>query len=160
MQAYRRVKALVAVVLCGYAVAAVVLKASLRHEAEVFPVFAWSVFTTVPAENAEYALRILAVAGDALDPPRFYEEVPSFFPESQRVEVFWIAQRLGRALDSGDVERIRAHRLLLERQHLRGRGTLQYEIVHRTFNTLARWSTGQFKSIRPLATFSTERTAQ
>ena len=156
MQSYRRLKLLVAAILCGYAAAALVLKVTLRREGEVFPLFSWSLYSKVPGEDADYAVRILSVAGAALDPPLFPQEAQSFFTGTEPSAAFMTMQRLGEALEKRDADEVKAHRRLLEEHHLRGRGIIRYEIVRRRFNTLARWSSGGFTSVRTVAVLSTD----
>jgi len=155
MQRYRRLKILAAALLCGYAAAALVLKLTLRRDAEVFPLFAWSLFSTVPAEDTDYAVRILSIGGEVLEPPLYFQQARFFFEGTDSIAAFMTVQRLGDALKAGDAAAIAAHRRLLERQYLRGRGVVRYEIVRRTFNTLTRWSSGGFRSVRPVAALST-----
>ena len=159
VQAYRRLKILAAVVLCGYAVAAVAVKAAFRHEREVFPLFSWSLYSTAPREEADYGLRIMEVGGGALNPPLFVEDAKTFFPYVNQAQLIATVQFLGRALDSGNTEAVKRYRHLLERHHLRGRGAVHYEIVRRRYNTLARWSSGEIKSVSTVATLSTDETA-
>lgn len=160
VQAYHRLKILAAVMLCGYALAAVAIKAAFRHEREVFPLFSWSLYSTVPREEADYGVRILAVGGQTVDPPLFFEDARSFFPYVNQSQLMMTVQPLGRALDSGNTEAAARYRLLLERHHLRGRGVVHYEIARRAFNTLARWTTGRFSVVRSVGTFSTEGQAR
>ena len=157
MQSYRSLKLLVAGILCGYAAAALVLKVTLRQDGEVFPLFSWSLYSTVHGEDADYAVRILSVAGEALDPPLFFQEARLFFAGTEPIAAFMTVQRLGDALEKRDADAVRAHRRLLEHHHLRGRGVVRYEIVRRTFNTLGRWSSGGFTSVRTVAVLSTDR---
>lgn len=157
--AYLRLKILAAVVLCGYAVAAVAVKAAFRHEREVFPLFSWSLYSTVPREAADYGMRILAVEGRRLHPPLFFEDAKSYFPHVHQAQLIATVQFLGRALDSGNTEAVKRYRRLLERHHLRGRGAVRYEIVRRRYNTLARWSSGEVKSVSTVATLSTNEAA-
>lgn len=156
MQSYRRLKLLVAALLCGYAAAALVLKVTLRRDGEVFPVFSWSLYSTVPGEDTDYAVRILSVGGKALDPPLFLQEARSFFTGTEPTAAFMTMQRLGDALEKRDADEVKAHRRLLEEHHLRGQGVIRYEIVRRRFNTLARWSSGGFTSVRTVAVLSTD----
>ncbi|MBI2902472.1 MAG: hypothetical protein HYY12_02645 [Candidatus Methylomirabilis oxyfera] len=156
MQRYNRLKIFAAVLLCGYAAAAVVIKGALRHEREIFPIFSWSLYSTVPREAAEYGVRIFEVGGETLNPPLFFEDARAFFPYVNQAQLFMTVQSLGRALESDNTEAIKTYRRLLERHHLRGRGVIHYEIVRRRFNTLTRWVTGEFRTLRTVGTFSTE----
>jgi hypothetical protein len=141
-------------------VAAVTIKATFRHEREVFPLFSWSLYSTVPREEADYGVRVLTVGGQALDPPLFFEDARSFFPYVNQSQLMMTVQLLGRALDSGNAEAVKRYRRLVERHHLRGRGVVHYEIVRRAFNTLARWATGKFRVVRSVGTFSMEGQAR
>jgi hypothetical protein len=156
VERYNRLKIFAAVLLFGYAAAAVVIKAAIRHEREIFPLFSWSLYSTVPREAVDYGMRILEVDGRRLNPPLLVEEVRPRFPHANQRQLLMAVQSLGRALDGGNTEAVRAYRRLVERHHLRGRGVIRYEIVYRRFNTLARWTRGELKSVRAVATFSTE----
>jgi hypothetical protein len=156
VQRYNRLKIFAAVLLFGYATAAIVIKGALRHEREIFPLFSWSLYSTVPREAADYGVRILEVGGRTLNPPLLVEEARPRFPHANQRQLLMAVQSLGRALDGGDTEAVRAYRRLIERHHLRGRGVVHYEVIHRRFNTLARWRTGEFRTLRTVGRFSAE----
>lgn len=147
----RRRERIAAALLCGYAAAALVIKAARPVDGEIFPLFSWSLFSTVPAQDENYGVRLLAVRGAPLATPTFFEEARGLVAEPESIAAFMTVQRLGVALSTDNARDAAAARRLLERHHLRGLDDVRYEVVRRRFDTLERWSTGALRSSEVVA---------
>ena len=113
---------------------------------EVFPFFAWDLFSVVPNEVDDYGVRVRELDHQPLSPPRFFEELPDVAQAFSTVD-YVIVQQLGAAQQRGDaVRQGQLQRLLLD--NLLGRGKqARLELVRRRFDVLERYRTGHFRKL-------------
>lgn len=124
---------------------------------EIFPLFSWSLYSGAPRVESQYTARLLEVDGRPLTPPVDLMATPGF----HRGPDYWrdagVLDGFGAALEARDRERVAAFRCLVESNILLGDG-IRYEIVKRTYDPLARRTTGAFEE-SILGTFVKERPA-
>jgi len=69
---------------------------------EMFPVFNRKLFSKVPpAVNTSYGIRVLEVDGEAVDPPRYFEESKDIFPHAKSPEAATLIRAFGGHLEAG-----------------------------------------------------------
>lgn len=121
---------------------------------EVFPFFAWSLFSKVPNERNEFAIRIKEFDDETVDPPRF---LGSFGPPFGKFSsTGWdILQAWGHAVSSGNEreaeERRKAFELLFLKPKVKN---VEYELVKRRYDVLERWESGAVREVKLVAAFS------
>jgi hypothetical protein len=157
MRAYRELKWRVATILAAYLVAAAAAQVWGGRDRELFPIFAWSLFSTVPSEPNEYAVRITAIDGAPLEAKPFLGDLfgRGFSSPRSTSELWAVTQRLGDAISAGGSGEVGAMRRLLEANFLCATGQVDYEVVRLRYRTLDRWATGALGSIEPVAAFGT-----
>jgi len=118
---------------------------------EILPFYGWSLFSKVPNEDNRYVLLVRRHEGRPLEPPVPFMQAPPEIVAGNRFIGRKVIQRLGRALDDGDAERVAEHRRLLEESYLRGR--VRYQVVYERYEPLAKWRTGEDLERRSLGRF-------
>lgn len=155
MSGYRRLTVGIGALLIAYWVAAIAVKVGVRRDREIFPLFAWSLFSKVESEPTEYAVRLAEIGADGAPAARWLDEsLETFRSVRSPAELWMLTQRLGDALAAGDGRAVERWRRLLEANHLAGHGAVRYEVVERHFVTSERASTGTIRSTRTLASFT------
>lgn len=118
---------------------------------EILPFYGWSLFSKVPNEDSRYVLLVRRHEGRPLEPPVPFMQAPPEIVAGNRFLGRKVIQRLGRALDEGEAERVAEHRRLLEESYLRGR--VRYQIVYERYDPLAKWRNGEDLERRSLGRF-------
>lgn len=125
----------------------------LKSTNEIFPVFSWSLFTWIPNDFRDYALRVIAVDNENLHPTLYFQEAGYWFPETHSMPAYDSIQKLGAAVAANDAKRIEEIRQFLEPIYLGGVKSVRYDVVERSFDPLERWECGEFNTVRSLSSF-------
>lgn len=118
---------------------------------EILPFYGWSLFSKVPNEDSRYVLLVRRHEGREVDPPVPFMQAPPEIVAGNRYIGRKVIQRLGRAIDEGETERVAELRRLLESSHLHGR--VRYQIVYERYDPLEKWRTGEDLERRSLGRF-------
>ncbi|HEX6200402.1 MAG TPA: hypothetical protein VF150_09070 [Thermoanaerobaculia bacterium] len=118
---------------------------------EILPFYGWSLFSKVPNEDSRYVLLVRRHEGRRLDPPVPFMQAPPEIVAGNRYVGRKVIQRLGRAIDEGEVERVAELRRLLEESFLRGR--VRYQVVYERYDPLEKWRGGADLERRSLGRF-------
>lgn len=116
------------------------LLSTLTPRHEVFPVFSWFLFPLTPNLESKFALRLHQVAGELLEPPRYYEKAEGIVNEPKSIRVYQMVQDLGVAEKRNDSEEIKRLRSILENNYLHT--PCRYELLVVTYDPVKRWKTG------------------
>jgi hypothetical protein len=150
MGAYRILRGWVAIFLVGYFVLG--LGTAMLPQQEVFPLYSWFLFPSVPGRQTRYALRLEEPQG-----PLLYQEAEGFVANPHSVTVDELVQQLGLAVKQGRVNEQQRIRQVLEKNHLPS--SCRYELVTITFDPLIRWRTGRCE-VEPIAQYLARGVAQ
>jgi hypothetical protein len=165
---YRRTNITLVVALLVY-LALVVDRERVAGREEIYPASGWSLFSKVPNEVSDFAVRVASVRGGRLDVPVFLEEAKQLYPAAWSSHAAHnTIQTLGKAIEAGDADAVAHTRSMLERLYLNARAPVTYDIVARRYDPLERFRTARpalfrfaaspksahFRETRTLATFS------
>jgi hypothetical protein len=157
---YRRTSATLVVGLVVY-LTLVVDRERVAGREEFYPASGWSLFSKVPNEVGDYAVRLVSVRSGRLDPPVFLEEAKNLYPGAWSSHAAHnTTQTLGQAIERGDADAAADARAMLERLYLNTRAPVTYELVARRYDPLERFRTGRIHEARTLATFSSGNTSK
>ena len=152
MRTYRRLQQAIAALLVLYAALGVLTWRGIMPE--VFPVYSWDLFSTIPSPvERDLGLRITSVGGQPLNPPVYVQQLSTVFPRAATIDAFVTIQSLGAAArdhNDTEVEKLRGY---LEPTFLGGAGAVEYEVIERRFDPLRRWQTGELLDEKTLASF-------
>ncbi|MHA1563881.1 MAG: hypothetical protein ACTSX7_01100 [Alphaproteobacteria bacterium] len=149
-------KRLVVLLWVGYAIFAVGSKSYLKTtqdpSVEVFPFFAWSLFSRATATQSEYAVEVESLDGQQYSPPvdimKLARTLALYADDS--ILVHKSMQALARAKTD-------ERRLAFERSFLSGHD-VSYRVVRYNFDPMDRWKTGergeatvlgQYRAVKP-----------
>lgn len=118
---------------------------------EILPFYGWSLFSKVPNEDSRYVLLVRRHEGRQLEPPVPFMQAPPEIVAGNRFIGRKVIQRLGRAVEEGDEDRVAEHRRLLEESFLHGR--VRYQIVFERYDPLEKWRSGAALERRSLGRF-------
>lgn len=134
-------KSLIAYALIAYTVVAVTGQ-QLARDGEWFPVFSWSLFTEVSAYGFATRLEIVAIDGQALDPPAFYRDLGDVFPKAGNASIslnkLLDKIALDHHLDAPNDGRLRQ----LAATYLAGADEVEWRIVRLVTNPIAYYRSG------------------
>lgn len=88
---HRKLKAFIAILLISHACSSALLVMSstvIKSANEIFPVFSWSLFTWIPNDFYDYALRIVAIDNENLHPLLYFQEAGHWFPEADSMSAY------------------------------------------------------------------------
>lgn len=124
----------VAIALMGY---------RFSQYGEYYPVFSWSLFSRVYADQAQWELVVRRVGERDFNPPVPYHTLRGDFnlARSRDSGAIKAAKRLVRALVSAPQD-VAAQKAMFERQVLDGISGVDYEIRYVRFRPLDRWHEG------------------
>jgi len=106
---------------------------------EMFPVFNWQLFSKVPpAVNTSYGIRVLEVDGEAVDPPRYFEESKDIFPHAKSPEAATLIRAFGGHLEAGRMPEVAFVREVLESRYFEPHTSVRYQVVRRRYHVLER----------------------
>lgn len=126
-----------------------------RPTPEVFPFFAWELFSRVPpAEQEAVALRFVEINGEVLDPPVYFEKADTWLSNSRSPTAYHVIRQLGSALEQSQLMRAAIKRELLESRFMQDVRTAEYEIVKVRFDILERFECDCYIEEMPLARFT------
>lgn len=150
---YRRIKAFLHVLVLLYIGVALVMGLYAFHR-EVFPVFSWSLFSTVAERETDFAIQVLGIDGEALEPPVDFMTSKDMFAGAGDIRAYYTIQNLGIASlrrRGDDIQRIRA---TFEQTYLGMPGSsVEYAVLMRVFDPVERWQEGRIESWRPVARY-------
>ena len=153
MKTYRRTQILFILLIVVYTAVSYTTKRVQGRE--FFPFFNWSLFTHVPNEKHDYGLRILAIEGEPLETPLYFEEADALFGEAHSIVAYKAIQEYGKAVRVEDEATVAETRPFIESIYLESQ-PVQYELVRRTFLPIIRFQTGEFIKEEMLAQFEVE----
>jgi len=131
------------------------LEEIIRGTKEIFPLYSWSLFQRIPNTISDYAIRVLRVGSEEMQPPPYFEDSRYWFDKNSSSLGYFNIQKLGTAISRGDSDRAARIRRFLERRYFGGVGRVRYEVVRRSFDPVKRWRYGRFKSTQRVAVFET-----
>lgn len=118
---------------------------------EIYPIFAWDLFSVVPNQTADYGLRIVALDGTPLESPAFLETLHDV-GTSFSVATHMAIQELGAAQKADDLPRQKRLQALLAGTALGGlQRAVRYELVLRRYDVLERYRDGLFSELTVIA---------
>lgn len=158
IRGYRRLQTGLLSILILYAAIGVAADRLRIPETRIFPIFSWSLFSRVPGPYVhDYALRIIAVNGAALDAPLYYQDCGEWFAKTRNSTAYALTQRLGRALAADDGPRAsRLHRMV-ETFALHGPRSVRYEVVERRSHILGARRRADVSILRTWGVFEVSR---
>ncbi len=122
---------------------------------EIFPFFAWSLFSQVPNVDRRYEVLITGQGGREIEPPMAYLKADSALVTGNEHIGRKLIQQLGGALERGEASEALRLRRLLERNYLAKR--VRYEVVVEDYQPLEKWRTGRPVNVRSMGVFESER---
>lgn len=125
---------------------------------EFFPVFSWSLFTSVVNPRWTLEIEVLRVGDTEFDQPVNFFELGEHFEFARRrsTDVRKSAMRVF-SLSRQDPAVAESVRRTFEETYLSDKGPVEYQFVALTFDPLVRWRTGETIERHVVARFSTER---
>jgi hypothetical protein len=150
---YYHLQIFIASFLAFYVTLGIFARIVLRSQGELFPIYTWALFSRVPNEQREFALRIRAVGCKVLESPLYFQDAGQWFRQAESISAYVSIQKLGSAVLANDIVEIDKVRRLLESVYLRGPEGVRYEVVERKFNPMDRWKYGTFRSEKSLEGF-------
>lgn len=132
---------LVAYVILSVSAAFTILGPTTHPSRELYPFFTWSLFSKVNEESSEFRITVLALDGQAFEPPVDMRRIDIFpaFGDSRSLG-FKALQNLGRAIGKGARDSDRQRKLFGDRFF--GRHDVDYRISRHDYNPLDRWRDG------------------
>lgn len=126
---------------------------------EFFPVFSWSLFTSVVNPRVDLKIEILRIGEVEFPEPINYFELSEYFDRAKgrSSSVLKSAHRVLRRYRE-DPAAAETDRRVFERAYLGDQRQVEYQFVVLTFDPVARWRTGAVIDRRVMARFSTEGT--
>ncbi len=133
---------LIAYVILSVSAAFSILGPTTHPSRELYPFFTWSLFSSVHEESTEYRITVLALDGQAFEPPADMRRIDAFpaFGDSRSLG-FKALQNLGRAISKGAENSDRQRKLFGDRFF--GRHDVDYRISRHDYNPLDRWRDGR-----------------
>ena len=152
MRRYRLHLLFVGLFLAGHLVGSALVRFA-RPSGEVFPLFSWTLFLSVPNEVTEAGIEILEVDGEVLDPPRMYQEARDRFRRAGDITVDKLVHGMARAHHQREEGRLSELRSVLEDRFLDGE-RVRYRLIERVSAPLERWRGAEVRNVRRLRDFS------
>lgn len=126
-----------------YFVIGVAAKVCMFPQEEIFPIYSWALFSSIPTTAYRYDVVIHSAKGTPLKKSLFYTEAGTYVPHPQKIAVFVILQAWGKAIAKNDVSMARKQQAIFESIYLYPNTT--YQLVNTRYNPLTRWKTKQAK---------------
>ena len=120
---------------------------------EIIPFYGWSLFSKIPNEDSRYTLLIHRHKKRALKPPVSFLHAPDTIVTGNRYVGRKVIQRLGKAVERKEEEKVKDLRRLLEQNYLIGR--VRYELVYERYDPVEKWRTDANLEQRSLGRFTT-----
>jgi hypothetical protein len=140
MQTYRRLQSLGIGFLVLYFVVGLASLATPRQE--IFPIYSWFLFATVPNQDEKYDVRIYSVGHYKMETPVFYNDgAANIVLDPHSITAYKIIQKMGEAYTRDQMKEFRRYRKLFEKNALWS--NTDYEIVKVSYDPIQRWETGK-----------------
>lgn len=126
------------------------------HPNEIYPVFSWALFCSVPTENSDFAIRIIEIDGQELKPDVWLEDAHQWFPNllPERREVAKWTLRAASLHETNATETPDWCRRIENDVFLQKHEFVLYQVCRRTFDVRDRVRTGRFTDINVIRQFS------
>jgi len=152
MHPLRRLRWQLALLVVVYFFAGAASQKLLPGIDEIIPLYGWSLFSKVPNEDSRYVLLILRQRKRTFQPPVSFLNAPETLVTGNRYIGRKVIQRLGRAVERGEADKVRDLRRLLEQSYLTSR--VRYEVVFERYDPVQKWKTGANLESRSLGEFA------
>lgn len=149
--ALRRLRRRLAWLVLVYCFAGAASQKLVRGVDEIIPLYGWSLFSKVPNEASRYTLLIHRQRKQIFDPPISFLHAPETIVYGNRYVGRKVIQRLGRAVEKHQADKVEELRRLLEENYLSER--LGYELVFERYDPIQKWKTGANLEERSLGRF-------
>jgi hypothetical protein len=125
------------------------------ESSEVFPIFQWDLFSSVPpADSRDFTIRLVEVDGAALDEPVFFSEARQYLSTTRNQDAPIVFNGLGKALEDDAILRQAAALELVNGRFLAELSSARYQVVRRHFNLLDRMECNCFSDVQVLGEFA------
>jgi len=122
---------------------------------EVFPIFQWDLFSSVPpAASRDFTIRLVEVDGATLDEPVFFSEAREYLSTTRNQDAPIVFNGLGKALEDDALLRQAASLELVNGRFLAELSSARYEVVRRHYNVLERVECECFDDVVVLGEFA------
>ena len=117
-------------------------------KAEHFPVFNWSLFSSVDDESILVEVEITALDGKSLPQPTRFFDLPGHFDAAKRrdITILKLVGKAYRKLVRGDDGAFQDYRRVLESVYLADRDMVAYRLVLNRYNPIERYRNGTILS--------------
>jgi hypothetical protein len=110
--------------------------------AEFFPFTTWFLFSKVPPTSiTRYDIAIRKTGEKTFDTPIVFASAHGLVDHPDRIENWYVFQRMGKAFERGDAEQVGQLRKLLEKSELRPMTVYEFRRIR--YDPLDRWRTGR-----------------
>lgn len=148
----RRLRRRLALLVLVYCLAGAASQKLVPGVDEIIPFYGWSLFSKVPNEDSRYVLLVHRQGKRVLRPPVSFLQAPGTVVAGNRYVGRKVVQRLGRAIERGEADRVEELRRLLEQGYLKGR--VRYELIYERYDPVQKWRTGANLEERSLGRFT------
>ena len=156
MKRYRALKRRILLLPLLYLIIGLSGEVFCPEKGEIFPVYSWMIFRSVPTETTLYYLQLTEIDGRPVPNVLFPPQSP--WPLQRRDAASKVVRHFGRAWDVGDRKAATAYRQLLEDRFFPSNQAVHYTLVRRTYRPLALWSSGRHPaSEEELASFEVQK---
>lgn len=145
MNNYKNIRIILTLIILFYLTSAVALK-FYKPTNEIFPLFTWELYAKVPNRINDYTIRIISINDEKLTPPIYYQDSKKYFSKAHSVSAYFAFKKLGEAVRSGKKINIDFERRYIEQIYLSGYKSLEYEIIVRKYNPIAKIKYNKFKA--------------
>ncbi|WP_299403416.1 hypothetical protein [Acaryochloris sp. IP29b_bin.148] len=138
----------IAIFIAGYFIAGLATWKIGEHR--LFPIFSWSLFSSIPQKNQE-TFDILIYSHTDQRPAIPFNRASNTMASGQgNIIAIKLIQKLGRAYKQKDMAKFKQLRMLFENNYLTGE--VKYELISETYNPIVKLKTGASTTKR-LASF-------
>ncbi len=121
---------------------------------ERYPVFSWSLFSSIPNEKTTYTVAISRLGVNTYQPPLRFDESRHLFEllGQSPTQYTPMIENMGMALDRGDTERFTREKEHFERMF--GNAAFSYDLLRVRYDPLEYWQYQTFISTTSLGVFT------
>jgi hypothetical protein len=140
--------------VCFYAIVAI--EAARVGGREFYPFFNWSLFSYGTAHQVDITLRIKAIDGDELEPPRFIYEMKDRLEVAKKQDgmLFKVIDSFYLAIRKGDRDEANRLRAVIENRFLGDAGTMEYDLILIGFDPIERLRSGKIDETHVVESYS------
>lgn len=151
MNNYRRIKRFIG----GFALIYTIIGALTWGwwQREIFPIFSWELFSTVPTEVTDYEVKFLKAGDQMFTPPLAFEQAGDLVVDPHSITAYANIQALGQALETGSEPQINAARQHFESLGLKRAVPVTYAVLKQKTAPIARWQTDGLENEEFIAMF-------